>query len=221
MTKNAVRFVRVLGLIAAVMAFGVAGVYQVTSGRIAQKKRVAFEAALNAVFPDATSFEPLYSADASGAAWSGEGVGKAVGPAGVLGYLARGEKQGYASKIEVLVACDTAYTVKAIRILSSAETPGLGERAKEVRTDRTLWRAIGESVGLVEKKPENGPLEPWFQAQFAGKTLDKLVVVKQPTAENIQAITAATITSRAVTEAVRNALEDIRKGTSNAATETH
>jgi electron transport complex protein RnfG len=221
MKRDIIRFVWVLGLISAVTAFGVAGVYQMTRGQIDQKARLAFESALKSVFPDAASFEPVSPANPPEISWSGKGVGKAVGQGGVMGYLARGQKQGYASRISVLVACDTAYTIKSIRILSSAETPGLGERAKEIRTDRTIWRAMGESLGLVQKKPDNGPIDPWFQAQFAGKILDKLVIVKQPTTENIQAITAATVTSRAVTEAVRAALDDIKKATVDNKPETH
>ena len=215
MKKDILRFSFVLGIIAVVTAFGVSGVYQVTRTRIEQKEKVAFDNALKAIFPEATAFAPLAAGNpAEGekpAAWDQKGVARAMKDSTLLGYLAVGEKQGYSSKIKVLVACEPSGAVKEVRVLYAAETPGLGERAKEVKSEQTLWQVIGESVGLAEKKPANGLAIPWFQAQFAGKTLDKLVVVKGQTAENIQAITAATVTSRAVTGAVKSAVEEIQK----------
>jgi len=218
MKKDIIRFVYVLGVISAITAFGVAGVYQMTRTTIEQKDRLAFEAALKAIFPDAQSFEPVAAPPAgdpvAGRSWNAAGVGKAVGQGGVLGYLAVGEKQGYSSRIKVLVAAKPDCSIKEIRILFSAETPGLGERAKEIKSDRTLWQAVAESLGIREKKAANGPIAPAFQAQFAGKTLDQLVVVKGETKDKIQAITAATVTSRAVNEAVKTALDEIRKAVS-------
>ena len=107
-----------------------------------------------------------------------------------------------------------------LQILYAAETPGLGERAKEVKSELTLWQAIGRALGLKEKKAGDGLAVPWFQAQFAGKTLDKLIVVKGETDQNIQAITAATVTSNAVTGAVKAAVEEIRKATAQENTVT-
>jgi electron transport complex protein RnfG len=216
MKKDIMRFSFVLGAIAVVTAFGVAGVYQMTRSRIEEKQRVAFENALRTMFPDATRFVPVVAG--KGAAWDGarvapwdgtKGVGKAVGASGVLGYVAVGEKQGYSSKIRVLVACDSQLAVKAVRVLYAAETPGLGERVKEVKSDRTVWQAFAEAVGLRERSETGGAIEPWFPGQFAGKTLDQLTLVKGETKNNIQAITAATVTSRAVTEAVKSAVKDI------------
>jgi len=209
MKKDMMRFALVLGVISVVTALGVAGVYQFTRGRTLQKEKAAFDTALGAIFPDAVAFDKLGVTDGSGAPvpWEGrDGVGVAHSQSSVLGYLAVGEKQGYSSKIKVLVACDTGFRIKAVRILYAAETPGLGERAKEVKSDRTIWQALG----LASKSNEPGSVEPWFQAQFAGKTLDQLVVVKEKTDTNIQAITAATITSKAVNDAVKLALDQIK-----------
>jgi electron transport complex protein RnfG len=48
---------------------------------------------------------------------------------------------------------------------------------------------------------------PPFQTQFANKRVADLVVVKSKTADNIEAISGATITSAAVTKAVREPVE--------------
>ncbi len=200
--KNAVRFTVVLGLITIAAGLGVSAVYQLTRGRIDAKKEKAFAAALSEVFPEADRFVAAGSEDP----WQGEGVGVALKGAETGGYLAVGEKQGYSSKIRVLVGARSDLSIKAVRILEQAETPGLGERTKEVRTDRTVWRAAGEAVGAVEKTAEPEDTTPWFQKQFEGLTLEKLVVVKDSSEDGIQAITGATISSQAVTDAVKAAL---------------
>jgi electron transport complex protein RnfG len=200
--KNALRFTAVLGLICVAAGLGVSAVYQLTRGRIQAKKEQAFAAALSDVFPDADNFLALDSQTP----WEGDGVGVAMKGADVVGYLAVGEKQGYSSKIRVLVGAAPDLSIRAVKVLQQSETPGLGERTKEVRTDRTVWRAAGEAAGIVEKISGAEDTTPWFQKQFEGLTLEKLVIVKDPGAEGIHAITGATISSQAVTDAVRDAL---------------
>ena len=50
-------------------------------------------------------------------------------------------------------------------------------------------------------------MESWFLDQFKGKELSKIVLLKQETTENIQAISGATISSRAVTNGVKDAVQ--------------
>ena len=52
---------------------------------------------------------------------------------------------------------------------------------------------------------------PWFQLQFKGKRYEDLVVVKEKTEKNIQAITGATISSRAVVEGVKDAIKKLER----------
>lgn len=97
-----------------------------------------------------------------------------------IGYIVESYGKGYSSYINVLVSVDKDFTVQKVSILHHAETPGLGDE--------------------IEKD--------YFLNQFAGKTVDHLIVQKRETQEDIQAITGATISSRAVTEdAVRNAVK--------------
>jgi electron transport complex protein RnfG len=100
------------------------------------------------------------------------------------GYIVESYGKGYSGLIHVLVATDPDLKIIRINILSHTETPGLGDEI------------------------ESG----WFQNQFAGKSESQMKVIKGPTAQDIQAITGATISSRAVTEdAVKNALEALSK----------
>jgi electron transport complex protein RnfG len=102
----------------------------------------------------------------------------------VIGYVIQSFGKGYSSFINTFIAVDPNFTVQKIKILSHQETPGLGD----------------------------GIEEPWFQAQFKGKTLDHLKVIKGETTDDIQALSGATISSRAVTEdAVKHGVEFLVK----------
>ncbi|HAM53783.1 MAG TPA: RnfABCDGE type electron transport complex subunit G [Nitrospiraceae bacterium] len=101
-----------------------------------------------------------------------------------IGYIIESFGKGYSSYIDTLIAVDKDFKVQKINILHHAETPGLGD---EIETD-------------------------WFKNQFAGKDADHLKVLKTDTTDFIQAISGATISSRAVTEdAVRNGVNFLRK----------
>lgn len=99
-----------------------------------------------------------------------------------LGYVVPGEAKGFGGAILMLVAVSPDGKVIDYAILKHNETPGLGD------------------VAAVSP----------FKDQFKGKTVDKLVVVKDPTnKENIIALTGATITSKAVTEGVVEAVDHV------------
>jgi len=100
----------------------------------------------------------------------------------VIAYIVPAESKGYASSIKLLVAVGPDKKVIRYTILESKETPGLGDKAAK----------------------------PQFADQFAGKTSGSLEVTKDATnKENIQAISGATITSRAVTKAVKSAVDEV------------
>lgn len=96
-----------------------------------------------------------------------------------VGYCIKVEPSGYGGKISMMVGLDTKFQVTGIKITSMSETPGLGAKAD------------GE----------------WIE-QFKGKS-GTLSVVKTGKAKDseINAISGATITSKAVTEGVNSALD--------------
>jgi Na+-translocating ferredoxin:NAD+ oxidoreductase subunit G len=101
-----------------------------------------------------------------------------------IGYIVQSFGKGYSSYIKTLIAVDKDFKVQKVEILDEKETPGLGD---EVET-------------------------PSFKGQFKGKDLDHLKVLKTETTEYVQAITGATISSRAVTEdAVANGVKFIKE----------
>lgn len=101
----------------------------------------------------------------------------------LLAYVVPAESKGYGGAIKMLTAVTPDGKVIDYKILSHNETPGLGDKATE----------------------------PKFSKQFAGKSPENLEVVKTPTDKNIQALTGATITSRAVTKGIREAAEEVAK----------
>ena len=100
----------------------------------------------------------------------------------IAGYAIKVAPKGYGGPVEIMVGISTDGKVTGIKILSHTETPGLGANAPQ----------------------------PKFSDQYKDKpTKDKLEVVKTvPSKENqIQAITGATITSKAVTLGVNDAID--------------
>ncbi|MEW6584825.1 MAG: FMN-binding protein [Nitrospirota bacterium] len=96
-----------------------------------------------------------------------------------VGYIIQSFGKGYSSYINTLIAVDTDFTIRNISILGQAETPGLGDG---IETDD-------------------------FKNQFRGKDIDHLSVVKTGSDGYIEALSGATITTRAVAEdAVKNSL---------------
>lgn len=95
-----------------------------------------------------------------------------------VGYCVSVKTNGYGGEISVMVGLDMENNVQGIEILSHNETAGLGAKA----TDEA------------------------FKSQFSGKKTPLTVVKKGAKNESeIQAITGATITSRAVADAVTKA----------------
>lgn len=91
-----------------------------------------------------------------------------------VGYVFTAGAKGYGGTVTVMVGLDSEGAVTGIEILSHSETPGLGANATK---DDFKGRFIGKSgVLTVDKNSNDG--------------------------QNIQAITAATITSKAVVGAV-------------------
>lgn len=103
-----------------------------------------------------------------------------------LGYVIHVKTKGYAGIISMLVGFDFKGEIKGIKILSQEETPGLGSKIDEVK--------------FGEKKP-------WFLQQFEGRLAGELDL------RDIQAITGATISSKAVLEGVKKSVTDFLENT--------
>ena len=97
----------------------------------------------------------------------------------LIGYTFIAEQYGYSSIIQVMVGVDTDFTIMNIKIISQAETPGLGSKIQ---------------------KPE-------FMNLFAGLKVLDLKINRE--GGEITNITGATISTKAVTNAIKSGLEKL------------
>jgi len=99
----------------------------------------------------------------------------------VIAYLILTHQKGFDGHIKLFVAVTPENKVIGYKVLSHRETPGLGDQA----------------------------FKPKFAGQFTGKGVENMELVKIQEEGKILAITGATITSRAVTTAVKNVLTEL------------
>jgi electron transport complex protein RnfG len=100
----------------------------------------------------------------------------------VIAYVVPGESKGYGGAIKMLVSVTPQGKIIDFAILASNETPGLGDNA-------------GKAA---------------FRGEFKDKESQNLIVVKDKSKENnIQAITGATISSKAVTKGIKEDVEQV------------
>ncbi len=184
--KQNIKSAIILGLITLVAGRSLGLVYEITKEPIAQVNYEAKLRAWQAVFPEADldSFESV-DVDTSVSDSVAESLNEKVSVNEVckvdgFGYVITvTDKEGYGGDIKITVGILDDGTVNGISILSINETAGLGMRAKE----------------------------PSFYEQYASKNTESFYVSKDGgEGEPIDALSGATITSRAVTGAVNEAL---------------
>jgi len=191
--KNMLKDAAILLIITVMAGFVLGYVYDITKEPIARAEEAAAREAYAEVFAGAADFtvvqEGMPKDAAFLAAWAESGfegvtinnVLNATDDGGnVIGYvLTVTSHEGYGGDITFTMGISADGTLNGISILSIAETPGLGMNAETV-------------------------LKP----QFAGKKVPGFTVVKTgaETETQIDAISGATVTSKAVTTAVNGGL---------------
>lgn len=178
-----------LFLITLIAGAALGSVYYITKEPIAASEKSAQEKAYKEVFKEAASFAEATGfqereLNLSEDGYEGVVIDKvliAKGDADAkLGYVLNvTTSQGYGGNINFSIGITNEGMINGISILSISETAGLGMRADEV-------------------------LKP----QYAGKTVSEFTVVKSGASNDneIDAISGATITSKAVTGAVNGSL---------------
>mgnify|MGYP002711808882 FL=1 len=176
----------VLSLITVCAGFLLGTVYEVTKAPIAQSQETAKKETWQAVFSD-VKLDDFKAEDvdqkAADKAVKDMGVNATIDEvctAGDTGYvITTTDKDGFGGNIQITVGIKKDGTINGVSILSISETAGLGMKATE----------------------------PSFYNQYVNKQTDKFVVSKDGgDGEQIDALSGATITSRAVTGAVNAAL---------------
>jgi electron transport complex protein RnfG len=184
--KDIVKLGGLLMLITAIAATALAGIYNVTKPRIEAQKALALDRALTVALPDIPR-EAIFAVEQD------ENVLYYVGyktpeKNDLVGFAFVAYGPGYSSTIETMVGVDSLGAILGMKVLSQVETPGLGTKVEEVKY---------------------GQDDPWFTRQFLGKTADAVAVDKD--GGDIQSITGATISSRALAKSVVAAYEKLQQ----------
>ncbi len=171
----------ILFLITGISAFILAYANKVTKPLIDENNRIKQETAMKKVMPDAESFE-----ENTGYIAEENAVVKKVYDAKAggenVGYAVLSEPVGYGGAISMVVGISTDGVVTGLDITKQTETAGLGANCTN----------------------------PEFTGKFEGKTAGIEVVKGTPGENQIDAMTSATVTSKAVTGGVNAAIDAVK-----------
>ncbi len=169
--------------------FVLSGINMLTKSEIEEHQEQVLKEAINKVLPDIYCYEEKTIGDKIFY------IGKDLqGNPKNVAFKAVGN--GYQSKIAILIGMDLEMdSILAIKILQQMETPGLGTKiASDPNSDNPQWFAhqfkklpAGEPISLVKKQEAN---------KSAGE---------------VQAITGATISSKAVVDIINAAIQEHRE----------
>jgi electron transport complex protein RnfG len=173
----------ILAVYAAVACVMLAFVYAGTSKIIASRVEADQNAALKEIFPDADSFEPVEGVASPDPSISIESAYVAKRGGTTAGMALKLSRASYSGSILLLAGVGVDKRITGVKIMEHSDTPGLGANAASPSY------FVDRANGIT------------FYGQFAGKSVDDPFTVKG----DVVAITASTITSRAVTAAVKAA----------------
>lgn len=197
--RDWIKFPLVLIIVAGISASALAGLKLLTEPAKQRIQNEITQSALKVVMPEAETFE-IKEATVEGQRFeyrNAKGTGDKL-----LGYIVEGTAEGYSSRIRVMVGVTTDFKINAIKVLYQKETPGLGDKIEEILSKKT-WGTV-----LTGTSPDETGLRPWFQVQFDEK---EAPVKVNKDGGIIEAITGATISSRAVCDAVNSAVGKLKK----------
>ena len=178
--RNAVRMISVLTIVGLISGAALVLIYNYADPLIMHNKQSETKNAIFKIFSDAKNYKKENIQDYT--------VFKVTDKTSkLLGYAFLAEGNGYQGKVEIMAGVKPDLeTLTGIEILESQETPGLGQEI-----------ASGK-----------------FKRQFVNlKTVPVITYVKnqKPTSPNeIEAITGATISSRAVVSILNNTIKEIK-----------
>ena len=192
--NNILKFGIVLFLVNLVAASILTGVYYVTKPRIEEQERSIRENALRQVMPEEIG-DRIEAVEDNGEIkyWK---VFKDVGTK-PTGYIFIAAKYGYSSVIETMVGIRRDGEITGVRVLSQNETPGLGAKIVEIVSDKTIGKALRQI--FLREKVEEKELLPYFTEQLKGLGVRDIRIAEG----SVEAITGATISSRACIDSIR------------------
>ncbi len=200
--NNIIRFATVLFVVNLVAAAILAGTYSFTKTRIEYEQALMEKDALKQVLP-ALVGDRLEAAQKQGGIkyWKAF-KGSSSNPSGFI-FIA--EKYGYSSVIKTMVGMKKDGTITGVKVLYQNETPGLGAKIVEAISTKTFLSAV---KGIFSRnKAQAKPLSPYFTEQYKGRLIKTIDFDK----EGLNAITGATISSKAVLDSIKTSGFEILK----------
>jgi electron transport complex protein RnfG len=186
--KDILRLIIVLTCICVASAMALAKIYDLTKGPIAHQKRLEVLRAIKTVLPpydnepDRDTVKLSMGIDKKGEEIQGVFYRGRKGSY-LIGVAFRViSSEGYGGNIEVMVGLVPDGKIHGIEVLSHLETPGLGAKIREAK----------------------------FKDRFKNRTLSNTTWAVKKDAGDIDGITGATISSRAVIDAIKEGLEFYR-----------
>ncbi|MCX4358282.1 MAG: RnfABCDGE type electron transport complex subunit G [Rikenellaceae bacterium] len=183
MKSSLKNMVMVLFLITLICSAAIGGIYELTKDPIDAAKQAKTTAAISEVLPSFDRVENPEVRDVDGDKMK---IYKAVTGNEITGYaIETFSKKGFGGTIRIMVGFKPDGTICGTSVISHSETPGLGDKIDKSKSD--------------------------FSRQFEGKNPATFRLgVKKDGAGDVDAITASTISSRAFTDAVKRAYEEMK-----------
>jgi len=161
-------------------------VYELTKGPIAEAKARKKNMAIQKVVPEFTNHpnKESYQVEVDGDSLT---IYPAKKDGEIVGMaISTYTMKGYSGNIRLMVGFKSDGTINNISVLEHAETPGLGDKITKSKTD--------------------------WSTQFNNKNPENFTIKVKKDGGDVDAITAATISSRAYCDAVQRAYKAFKKG---------
>ncbi|MDP2791532.1 MAG: FMN-binding protein [Rectinemataceae bacterium] len=176
----------VLALFAVAACASLAVVYAITKPQIEAQDQIALTASLKELFPEGETFEDISASVVSdNPEVKFQSAMLAKSAAAPLGVAIKASGASYGGQATLLVGVQLNRSIAGVRVLELNDTAGLGANAKNE----------GYYVNKAEKIT--------FPGQFSGKFVTDPFEVKN----DVVAITASTITSKALTRIVKSSAD--------------
>ena len=151
MIKGMLRLGITLLIISGIAAAALGAIYAVTKPEIEKQQKLAKEQAQKEVLPAAKSFEEKKIDENLSYLIGKDETGK------VVGYIFTSEGRGYSSQVVSIVGVNPDGEIQGIKVISQAETPGLGALVTEPKFLDGFKKAKAAQVKVV---PDGGSIKP-------------------------------------------------------------
>lgn len=180
--RDMVKGIVVLIAVTVFSGYLLAQVYKVAQPKIEEQKRIEEERLNKEIFPEGVSFAKEKIKGLTCTAVYDSQTAKLNGEENLVGRIFDIRVPGYGGSIMVKAGIDREMKIRSIRISDHTETPGLGSK-------------------ITERN---------FLNQFNGAEAPSMYLKKDSPAGKIDGVTGATISSRAVTDGIRQLQEQLK-----------